>query len=140
MTTAKGMLLFLSMVAWGPPALAGPLAIVSVERSALTLESYRNQQLLTVRFRNDSDSPDPLPWVLLPVPVGFQLVPGSVRGPGTTAMLSLDGGESFLPESDVDFGDLEYATHVRWDLAGPIESGVSGIVSLRLRPQTSAND
>lgn len=140
MTAAKGILLFLWMVAWAPPGLAGPLAIVSVQRSQLSLDSYRNQQLLTVRFRNDSDSADPLPWVLLPVPVGFELVPGSVRGPGATAMFSLDGGESFLPESEVDLGDLEYATHVRWNLTGPIEPGVSGIVSLRLRPETHANE
>lgn len=136
MATAKARLLLFSMIAWGHVALAGPLAIASVERTPLSLDGYRDQELVTVRFGNHSDSSDPSPWVLLPVPVGFDLVPGSVRGPGATAQVSLDGAESFLPESEVDLADLEYTTHVRWDLAGPIEPGVTGIVSLRLRPET----
>jgi len=140
MATAKARLLVLSMLAWGHVVLAGPLGIASVERTPLSLDGYGGQELLTVRFGNDSNLPDPSPWVLLPVPVGFDLVPGSVRGPGATAMVSLDGAESFLPESEVDLADLEYTTHVRWDLAGPIEPGVTGIVSLRLRPETNDNE
>jgi len=137
MITAKGILIAIAAAGWALPAVAGPLGIVSVDRRPLALEKYSQQQLVTVRFRNDSDQPEAAPWVILPVPVGFEVVEGSIRGPGATAALSPDGGETFLPEFDWDPGDLELATHVRWDLPGPVEPGVSGIVSFRLRPASA---
>jgi hypothetical protein len=126
--------------AWGLPALAGPLGIVSVDRTALAIDEYPGQQLVTVRFVNDSDEPDPAAWVLLPVPAGFEVVEGSIVGPGAVAALSPDGGDTFLPEADWDFRNPGRATHVRWQFPGGIDPGVSGIVSFRLRPESVADE
>ena len=134
MSPARTLLTLLAAVIPAVCAIAGPLAIESVDRRPLTLEGYPRQQQVTVRFRNALAEPDPSAWVILPVPVGFELVGGSMHGPGATVALSTDGGETFLPESEWAPDALAQVTHVRWEFPGPVEAGVSGIVSLRLRP------
>ena len=139
MLKPTGVLTALAMTVWGLPSAAAPLSIVAVDRQPVVQDGFADQFLVTVRFRNESELPDPGPWVLLPVPVGFVVVPGSVRGPGATASVSADGGGTFVRAGDWNAGRWDAVTHVRWELPGPLEPGVSGIVSFRLRAVQAEN-
>lgn len=140
MTAAKGIMIALAMTGWSLPAVAGPLDILSVDTRPLASKEYGGQRLVTVRFRNSSDQSDTAPWIVLPVPRGFVVVAGSIWGPGARAALSWDDGDTFLSESEWGTRDPAFAALVRWDLAGPIDPGVTGIVSFRLLPWPADGD
>jgi hypothetical protein len=68
------------------------------------------------------------------VPAGTAYAVGSASGPGATVSCSRDGGDSFGAECGPDGNDQGAAsacTHLRWELAGPIAPGLTGMVSFR---------
>ncbi len=103
---------------------------------ALDDPSMPGERLVTVRFRNESSGANAQPTVTAAVPTDFDIVPGSARGPGASVSYSPDGGDSFVEASDWNFSDGDPVTHLRWALPGPMEPGVAGIVSFRVRPAT----
>ncbi len=118
-----------------PGARADSLVVLSVDVRELDEPSFEGQRQVTVRFRNDSGMPDPEPWVVAAVPIGFVIVEGSVHGPGASVAFSTDGSMSFASGRDRELAEGPRITHIRWQLDGPIEPGVSGIVSFRIRPE-----
>ena len=71
---------------------------------------------------------------------GFVIVEGSVRGPGASMAFSTDGSTSFFSDRGRELSEGPRITHIRWQLDGPIEPGVSGIVSFRIRPEVATTD
>jgi len=110
------------------------LKIVDVDVRALDDPSMPGERLVTVRFRNESSGANAQPTVTAAVPTDFDIVPGSARGPGASVSYSPGGGDSFVAASDWNFSEGDPVTHLRWTLPGPMEPGVAGIVSFRVRP------
>lgn len=119
-------------------ARADSLLVLSVDMQPLAGASFAGQHQVTVRFRNDARGPVTAPHVIAAVPLGFVVVEGSAQGPGTSIAYSPDGSASFVDESQWRFSGSPRVTHVRWDLPGPLETGVSGVVSFRVRPEPEA--
>jgi hypothetical protein len=121
-------------------ARADSLVVLSVDVRDLDGPSFGGQRQVTVRFRNDSALSDPEPWVVAAVPIGFVIVEGSVHGPGASVAFSTDGSSSFVSDRDRELSEGPRITHIRWQLDGPIEPGVSGIVSFRIQPEGATTD
>jgi hypothetical protein len=119
---------------------ADSLLVLSVDVRDLDGPSFEGQRQVTVRFINDSVLSDPRPWVVAAVPIGFVIVEGSVRGPGASVAFSTDGSTSFFSDRGRELSEGPRITHIRWQLDGPIEPGVSGIVSFRIRPEVATTD
>ncbi len=117
---------------------ADSLLVLSVDVQPLAGASFAGQHQVTVRFRNDSRGSEAAPHVIAAVPHGFVVVEGSAQGPGALVAYSPDGSASFVDESQWRFSGSARVTHLRWDLPGPLETGVSGVVSFRVRPEPEA--
>jgi hypothetical protein len=125
----------LAVVTLIPGARADSLVVLSVDVRELEGPLFEGQRQVTVRFRNDSALSDPEPWVVAAVPIGFVIVEGSVQGPGASVAFSADGTASYFSGRDLELSQRPRITHIRWRLDGPVEPGVSGIVSFRIRPE-----
>lgn len=66
----------------------------------------------TINVVNEGDGPALNLVVDNPVPNGAIYVPGSARGAESTVRISVDGGESWVPEQNSVLP--ETVTHVRW--------------------------
>lgn len=130
----------LAVLASIPCARADSLLVLSVDVRELDGPPFENQRQVTVRFRNDAPISDSKPWVVAAVPIGFVIVEGSVHGPGASVAFSTDGSMSFVSRRDRELAEDPRITHIRWQLDGPIEPGVSGIVSFRIRPEAEKTD
>ena len=130
------LLVLLLLLCAAPVTRADPLKIVDVDMRALDDPSMPGERLVTVRFRNESSGANAQPTVTAAVPTDFDIVPGSARGPGASVSYSPGGGDSFVAASDWNFSEGDPVTHLRWTLPGPMEPGVAGIVSFRVRPAT----
>lgn len=89
-------------------------------------------RLYTVRFVYEGDEPAPGLAIVQAMPAGAAYVAGSASGPGTAVSCSPDGGHSFRAESGPQGEDgsaTSACTHLRWELAGPIAPGLTGMVS-----------
>jgi len=86
----------------------------------------------TLQFINTSEAPTAGLKLDFPLPVGLGYVPVSATGPGAVISLSIDGGASFVPESDL--GDrATRASHLRWTFDVILYPRTTGIVSFRGR-------
>jgi hypothetical protein len=161
-TATRGFLLITCL--WSAQLPADALRVTAVDRTLLDVDEGGAEYVMTVSFVNDSSDPDPAPFVVATVPGDARLVEGSATGPGAAVSiesarepgLPLDDGEQesatgtadadlLSPESD-DTGFEEAIApadagpvRIRWDLPGPMDPGVTGIVSFRIRtPQDAA--
>jgi hypothetical protein len=135
--------------------MADALRLVGVDRRQVGLEEDEVEFLVTVHFVNDSGQPDDSPYVVATVPSDGRLVEGSATGPGAVISQSAppmaypDGSSREAFEENppdrvqsLDPADRESeggSVRIRWDLPGPMDPGVTGIVSFRIRAPSRAS-
>jgi hypothetical protein len=143
----RGFLLITCL--WSAQLPADALRVTAVDRTLLDVDEAGAEYLMTVSFSNDSSDPDPAPYVVATVPGDARLVEGSATGPGAAVSIasarelarSLDDGEEEFATGTADDPGFEGETapadvgplRIRWDLPGPMDPGVTGIVSFRIR-------
>jgi len=78
--------------------------------------------------------------LVMPVPDEVQFITGSAKKTGSTVSYSVDGGQSFSPWAELSVkqpdgrsksASADDVTHIRWDLAGPIEPGTTDVLSFK---------
>lgn len=163
MTGIATRILLLIGCLWSGQLTADALRVTGVDRTLLDVDEAGAEYVMTVSFVNDSSEPDPAPYVVATVPGDARLVEGSATGPGATVSIvsaselagSFDDGDQESATGAADAGrlspgpddaGLEEATvpagagplRIRWDLPGPVDPGVTGIVSFRIRTSRDA--
>ena len=115
---------------------AEPLTVVSIDTAPSAHNGGGGEYVVTIRFANTADEQDASPYVVADLPPGTRYVEGSATGPGavtqtltaplTASARSLASGADSpeLPSDSVVRG-------IRWNLPGPMDPGVRGIVSFR---------
>ena len=132
----------------GDPVMAEALRLLGVDRSQVGIADDEVEILVTVRFANDSGQPDESPYIIATVPSDARLVEGSATGPGavvtvlpplevhpdgySSAAFEENPADGARPMGPADHRDAGSA-RIRWDLPGPMDPGVTGIVSFRIR-------
>ena len=151
---------------WSAQLPADALRVTGVDRTLLDVDEGGAEYVVTVSFVNPSQEPDPDPYVVATVPGDARLVEGSATGPGATVSIvfaeelarPLDDGKEGSATDTADVHGLVPGSHdpaperatsppgagplrVRWELPGPMDSGVTGIVSFRIRtPRDDAGE
>lgn len=86
----------------------------------------------TLRVTNPAPTFAPNVVVTQRVPANTVYVPGSASGPGAIVTLSIDGGQTFVSEEELERegGGRTAAkyTHIRWQLRNPLAPGASALM------------
>lgn len=142
-------------------AAADALRVSGIDRTLIRAMDEHAEYLVTVRFINDADQVNAEPTVEVAVPGDAQLIEGSATGPGAEVSIVVPRTEPEPGSPGGDVGDggsdgsLEHRTtgagqprdeladdapstagdvgiRIRWRLPGPMDPGVTGIVSFRI--------
>ena len=119
-----------------PSVGAEPLTVVSLDsRPAVNPESA-GERIVTVRFLNSVEGNE-APFVVAQIPAGSRYVEGSATGPGASIDTVYDDPETEAEgDRPSDAGHDARVASIRWNLRGPMETGVRGIVAFRIIPET----
>mgnify|MGYP001822702264 CR=1 FL=1 len=115
---------------------AEALTVVSMDTTPLAQDGEGGEYVVTIRFANTAGEQDASPYVMVDLSPGTRYVEGSATGPGAvtetlTEPLTLSArspapaADSWEPPSD------SVVRGIRWNLPGPMDPGVRGIVSFR---------
>ncbi|UCC13923.1 MAG: hypothetical protein JSW21_11255 [Gammaproteobacteria bacterium] len=129
-------LIFLCAVFLLGPAYAEQLTVVYMDTAPVATNGGVGEYVVTIRFINDAVESDHNPYVTVELPPGARYVAGSATGPGATAktMNEIRDVSSLAPAQATDSPEPPsdaVVSSIRWDLPGPMDPGVRGIVSFR---------
>jgi len=98
--------------------------------------------LYSLNISNSGVQPATNLVMVMPVPSEVKYIDGSADKYGSSVTYSVDGGQSFSTMESLQVvnddgrskaASAEDITHIRWEVAGPIEAGTSDVLSFKGR-------